>query len=206
VTLCAMCANGLTSLCQTGSCVYTTDDLNTKDSPSPINITEPKELSLNNGDDEEENSDSRFDSRFNGNSGRGSRVRGRSANYKDQQSTGRKYAARHFPLAKDQACEWQGQSNCGGGIYPIIGCIAGLQQARHHGPDKDVNNNESTNLHRICHFCHNRWHAANDPEYNWDRSSEYPPHNPRPMTSEEAQQSAFLSLKSIASKTKKIKD
>jgi hypothetical protein len=39
-----------------------------------------------------------------------------------------------------------------------------LQQARHHGPDYNTLNNDPTNVSRICHVCHNRWHAANDPQ------------------------------------------
>lgn len=91
---------------------------------------------------------------------------------KDQQSTGRKRAARLYPLHAESDCEWSGRSDCGGGTNPIIGCggisgiPAGKQQARHHGPDKNTLNNEPGNVHRICHSCHNRWHAANDPDYD----------------------------------------
>lgn len=84
---------------------------------------------------------------------------------KDQQSTGRKRAAEAYPLDKEAACEWQGLRNCGGGKYSIIGCSDGLQQARHHGPDKNTLNNEKGNVHRICAKCHNRWHTKNDEEY-----------------------------------------
>ena len=89
---------------------------------------------------------------------------------KDQQSTGRKRAARMYPLDRSGDCEWLGKSNCGGGPHPILGCglngiPAGKQRARHHGPDKNTLNNDESNVHRICHSCHNRWHAANDPDY-----------------------------------------
>lgn len=86
---------------------------------------------------------------------------------KDQQSTGRKRAAVMYPLDPEMDCEWARQKNCGGGSSPITGCISGKQQARHHGPDKNTLNNEAGNVHRICHNCHNRWHAKNDDGYVW---------------------------------------
>jgi len=89
----------------------------------------------------------------------------RDSSLKDQQSTGRKRAAKLYPLDKESPCEWQGLRFAGGGYVPIVGCITGRQQARHHGPDKNTLNNEGGNVHRICHVCHNRWHAANDSEY-----------------------------------------
>lgn len=85
---------------------------------------------------------------------------------KDQQSTGRKRAAEMYPLYRDLDCEWKGRKNCGGG-KPIVGCMDGKQQARHHGPDKNTLNNDEGNVHRICHSCHNNWHALNDPGYVW---------------------------------------
>jgi hypothetical protein len=96
---------------------------------------------------------------------------------KDQQSTGRKRAAKMYPLDTEADCEWQMKKNCGGGKLPIIGCLNGKQEARHHGPDKNTLNNEKGNVHRICHFCHNRWHTLNDPDYVW--GAIYDPHNPR---------------------------
>jgi len=86
---------------------------------------------------------------------------------RDQQSTGRKRAAKLFPLDSEASCEWKMQKNCGGGQFPIVGCLNGFQQARHHGPDKNTLNNEKGNVHRICHTCHNRWHTLNDPDYVW---------------------------------------
>jgi hypothetical protein len=83
---------------------------------------------------------------------------------KDRHSTGRKRAAELYPIIKHRACEWQGKKNCGGGI-PIVGCINGLQRARHHGPIKDTLENSPGNVHRICHTCHNRWHTINDDKY-----------------------------------------
>ena len=89
---------------------------------------------------------------------------------KDQQSTGRKRAAKQYPLYRDQPCEWAkatSESPMGGGKVPIpFGCD-NLQQARHHGPDKNTLNNEPGNVHRICHWHHNNWHQLNDADYNW---------------------------------------
>lgn len=87
---------------------------------------------------------------------------------KDQQSTGRKRAAKLYPLDREAPCEWLGKTGMGGGAKPINGCAVAdncTQQARHHGPDKNTLNNEPGNVHRIGHLCHNRWHAANDPTY-----------------------------------------
>lgn len=84
---------------------------------------------------------------------------------KDQQSTGRKRAARLYPLDETKPCEWSGLKRAGGGNYPIIGCSGNTQRARHHGPDKNTLNNDEGNVHRICHQCHNRWHTLNDKDY-----------------------------------------
>lgn len=83
----------------------------------------------------------------------------------DPYSTGRKRAATQYPLFRTNPCEWRGKKNCGGGKYPIIGCIKGLQQDRHHGPVKNPLRNEPGNVHRICKYCHNRWHELNDSVY-----------------------------------------
>lgn len=84
---------------------------------------------------------------------------------RDQQSTGRKRAAKLFPLDEEADCDWKMRKNCGGGKTPIVGCVNGKQEARHHGPDKNTLNNEKGNVHRICHTCHNRWHTLNDEKY-----------------------------------------
>lgn len=89
----------------------------------------------------------------------------REGTLKDQQSTGRKRAAKLYPLNPDAPCEWRGCKFAGGGPLPIVGCNSGTQQARHHGPDKNTLNNDEGNVHRICHRCHNRWHTKNDPVY-----------------------------------------
>lgn len=93
------------------------------------------------------------------------------ATLKDQQSTGRKRAAKLYPLDPEKFCEWSGKRNQGGGKSPIDGCgirpgtIIGRQFCRHHGPDKNTLNNEVGNVHRICTPCHNEWHAKNDKDY-----------------------------------------
>jgi hypothetical protein len=99
----------------------------------------------------------------------------REGTLKDQQSTGRKRAARLYPLNPEASCEWRGLKNSGGGPIPIVGCNSGTQQARHHGPDKNTLNNDEGNVHRICHRCHNRWHTKNDPVYVAGES--YPAHD-----------------------------
>lgn len=103
---------------------------------------------------------------------------------KDPQSTGRKRAARLYPLDKDLPCEWQGKKNCGGGKRPVVGCVAGLQVARHHGPVKNVTRNHEGNVHRICSRCHNHWHELNDLIYD---EADYAllPHDPMDASDEE---------------------
>lgn len=95
---------------------------------------------------------------------------------RDQQSTGRKRAAKMYPLDEEAECEWRMKRNCGGGDSPIVGCLDGLQQARHHGPEKNTLNNDPGNVHRICHTCHNRWHTLNDEKYVWSKVQN--PHSP----------------------------
>lgn len=135
----------------------------------------------------------------------GTRRLKRDATLKDQQSTGRKRAARLYPLDPDADCEWKGLSECGGGTRPIIGCVSGKQQARHHGPDKSTSNNDEGNVHRICHRCHNRWHAANNKEYDWT-STTVKGHRPRGHTPAEREQSLLDELMFRANKEKRIKD
>jgi len=85
--------------------------------------------------------------------------------YKDPVSTGRKRAKEMYPITAGMTCEWAGLKFAGGGVQPIIGCIGRPASDRHHGPDKNTMNNAPENLHRICDFCHNTWHAVNDPFY-----------------------------------------
>lgn len=96
----------------------------------------------------------------------------------DVKSTGRKEAAVRFPIEKGMPCEWRLLKHAGGGVKPIIGCINGIAQARHHGPDKNTLNNSTDNVHRICHKCHNRWHAANDVYYPSERPTGGTPYLP----------------------------
>jgi hypothetical protein len=85
--------------------------------------------------------------------------------YKDPVSTGRKRAAEMYPITSGMACEWAYLKQAGGGFVPIFGCIGRAATDRHHGPDKNTMNNAKGNVHRICAFCHNTWHGANDKFY-----------------------------------------
>lgn len=87
----------------------------------------------------------------------------------DPGSTGRKRAAVLYPITDDMVCEWAGLKSACGGVFPIVGCVGdpvrNKATHRHHGPDKNTLNNSEGNVHRICVFCHNRWHTLNDPAY-----------------------------------------
>jgi hypothetical protein len=86
--------------------------------------------------------------------------------YADPMSSGRKKAARVAPIKPGMICEWAWLAKAGGGVVPIIGCPGRPASDRHHGPDKNtLHNNVGVNLHRICDWCHNQWHAKNDPFY-----------------------------------------
>jgi hypothetical protein len=106
---------------------------------------------------------------------------------KDPKSTGRKRAARLYPIIADGRCEWQGKKNCGGGRVPIVGCIDGKQTDRHHGPVKNTTRNHSGNVHRICKSCHNHWHELNDLIYD-EKDYGLLPHDPEDATVEECAQ------------------
>jgi len=84
---------------------------------------------------------------------------------KDPVSTGRKRAAKMYPIEGGKVCDWAWRKNCGGGIEPIIGCTGRPASHIHHGPDKSTLNNEQSNISLVCEFCHNRWHVANDKYY-----------------------------------------
>jgi hypothetical protein len=103
---------------------------------------------------------------------------------KDPQSTGRKRAARLYPIDPEKDCEWQGRKNCGGGRFPIIGCVSGKQRDRHHGPVKNTTRNQQGNVHRICKSCHNHWHELNDIPYN-ELDYGLLPHDPVAASQEE---------------------
>jgi hypothetical protein len=99
---------------------------------------------------------------------RGGQLKDR-ADVTDWESTGRKRAAKLYPLNRENDCEWKGLKLAGGGPVPILGCLAGKQEAIHHGPDKNTLSNFVGNVHRICHTCHNRWHTLNDSFYPSER-------------------------------------
>lgn len=92
---------------------------------------------------------------------------------KDPISTGRKEAATRAPIGGQ--CEWAGLKYAGGGVNPIVGCGGRAATDRHHGPDKATLNNsrpedrDDYNLHVICGYCHNEWHAKNDSSYTVPR-------------------------------------
>lgn len=111
-------------------------------------------------------------------------------NLRDPSSTGRKRAARLYPIDNSAPCEWRGQRNCGGGRRPIIGCYDGNQKHRHHGPIKDTTRNESGNVHRICTSCHVHWHELNDLVYD-PKDNELLPHAPVPASDEETIQNVL---------------
>ncbi len=198
MSLCVMCSQGMTAMCLGSGC---TPQEVVNDVPNPETTTEST------SDEDNQISDTRTSALGRTAAGRNKR-RGtkRDAALKDHQSTGRKRAARAYPLNRSEPCEWQGNSNCGGGLRPIIGCVDGLQQARHHGPDKTVTNNDEGNVHRICHACHNRWHTANDKDYDWSISATYPPHKPVAMSAEDRKYAVLLHLQFMATKPKPVKD
>jgi hypothetical protein len=94
--------------------------------------------------------------------------------YKDPISTGRKRAAEMYPIHTGMVCEWAHLKKAGGGVVPIVGCIGRAATDRHHGPDKNTMNNAKGNVHRICSFCHNAWHGANDDYYGERPSPDKP--------------------------------
>jgi len=97
----------------------------------------------------------------------------------DPESTGRKRVKKMYPIEVGTPCEWSGLAAAGGGVHPILGCLNNPATDWHHGPDKNTLDNEkcsrgvgeSENVHIICSWCHNAWHAANDPTYpDYDRN------------------------------------
>jgi hypothetical protein len=155
---CVACLQGFTWECENGGCT---------DNPDNNNQSEPNSSTSSNTNGQ---TDSQSDLPFSEEAGEfdGREVRQHNdSSLRDQQSTGRKRAAVMYPLDREADCEWKMQSSVGGGPKPIIGCLNGKQQARHHGPDKNTLNNDRGNVHRICHNCHNRWHTQNDEIYVW---------------------------------------
>lgn len=110
--------------------------------------------------------------------------------FQDAESSGRKRAAEELPtdVLKTMICEWALLKEAGGGINPIKGCHGNVATDRHHGPNKNTLYNERrVNLHAICSYCHNLWHAKNDSTYEgerpkddtpWYPAGEYKPHDP----------------------------
>lgn len=129
----------------------------------------------------------------------------------DALSTGRKRAAIVGDIPVGMVCEWALLKEAGGGVEPIKGCTGYPAEHRHHGPDKNTLNNERAgedrpiNLHLICTYCHNRWHAANDKHYEGERpkddtpwlpTGDFKPHNPiEKMTRKEAQLAELMRTK-----------
>lgn len=96
----------------------------------------------------------------------------------DPRSTGRKRAARMFPITPGMVCEWANLKNVGFSPRNIVGCMGNPASDIHHGPDKNTLNNSKTsrgigigeNVHLICSWCHNAIHAANNKLYpDYDR-------------------------------------
>jgi len=197
---CIPCLRGLHSLCEEGvACECTHTVIIEQATPSTVNNEE-------NGEEDASQDDSIHWRQTNRVSGRNSRPRyKRDAALKDQQSTGRKRAARLYPLDPNASCEWRGQSNAGGGEHPILGCTNGNQTDRHHGPDKAVTNNEPGNVHRICSSCHHQWHADNNEEYDWQSTIRFQ-HSPYPMTDDEWWVAVERDIKRKERKLKRIKD
>ena len=189
---CIMCAVGYHISC-IGSCICA---LNKHQLTESTTVEEPVERE---SDDNDSDSESRY-----GNSGGRAYTSKSDRNLKDQQSTGRKRAAKLYPLDREAPCEWRRQAACGGGPHPILGCLQGLQEARHHGPDKSVTNNEQGNVHRICHRCHYNWHARNDGEYDWNETV-VSAHNPHEANIDELGDAAEIDLKYLANKSKRTK-
>lgn len=104
------------------------------------------------------------------------------------QSTGYKRATKMYKSLYGKRCEWAGLLLAGGGVQPIPGCMGNEATDLHHGPDKNTFNNakmsvgigDTENVHLICSWCHNGWHAANDQFYGeYDRSTDMVrPHTP----------------------------
>jgi hypothetical protein len=101
----------------------------------------------------------------------------------DVLSTGRKRAQMLYPITEGMQCEWAFLASAGGGIEPIVGCRGNtINQTkegphaghRHHGPNKNTIENSPLNVHRICTFCHNRWHALNNRYYGERPAADQP--------------------------------
>lgn len=208
MSMCPMCLAGLPSSCLTKSCESMVIEPTIQSIPQEtlsLIVQETGTINDEGGLVQGEEAGRLHSEREGNDRLTGRRSSGR--NKADSQSAGRKIAARRYPLEPEAPCEWQGKGDCGGGDFPILGCLEGKQQARHHGPEKNVSNNEYGNVHRICHYCHNRWHAANDPTYDWN-AGVWPAHNPRPLTDEERKTVAldYMRYQTTGRNRKKIKE
>lgn len=173
--MCLECAEGFHKLCSGGNCACQTCN----GEPEPI-ATSPD----NPGEDNDEGV---IAGRSRVASGKRRAKKLNERELKDPQSTGRHRAVTlHGRANPELPCEWRDKANCGGGSFPILGCITGVQENLHHGPDKNTLNNERSNIHKICSQCHNRWHTLNDPGYEWDGHHE--PHAPREPTIEDVKE------------------
>lgn len=114
---------------------------------------------------------------------RGGQVKDK-ASVTDLESTGRKRAAKYYPIPKvgepgyPMKCEWAGLKSAGGGVEPIVGCVGNEAKHIHHGPDKNTLENSVGNVHRVCAQCHNRWHTLNDKYYPSERPAGDTPYVP----------------------------
>lgn len=171
MTMCLLCAEGFTELCESG-CEKPKEKSN-DDQPKAL-----PEILADTDWLEPEKRNSRKGQVLDPNRKRDSRRKKNDGNLKDPHSTGRKRAVTlHGHANAELPCEWRGKANCGGGRFPILGCDNGVQENLHHGPDKNTLNNERENIHKICSQCHNRWHTLNDPGYEWD--GHHQTHSPR---------------------------
>jgi len=179
MAMCLDCASGFPELCEKGGC----------ERPKEEDEGHGKTISDILGDTdwlepEKRNRASRRGQTLDPNRKRDSRRKKNDGNLRDPHSTGRKRAVTlHGHANSDEPCEWRGRANCGGGRFPILGCDNGVQENLHHGPDKNTLNNERSNIHKICSQCHNRWHALNDPGYDW--TGHHESHAPRDPTEED---------------------
>lgn len=123
--------------------------------------------------------------------------------YKDPLSTGRKRAAQMYPIELGMVCEWAGLKYAGGGTTPIVGCIGRPASDRHHGPDKNTMNNAPGNVHRICDFCHNTWHALNDPDYG-ERPDHTQPFLPKGEWSQHDAETKATQAEILEAETKRL--
>lgn len=171
---CLDCGRGFHDECEQQPCCCNEDESNTERTIQPGGSSNEVES------DREEPS-------------QGSKVRNRNDSTSPQQrknvsvSAGRKRAAVEYEIDPGAPCEWRGKVNCGGGFYPVPGCLLGFQTDRHHGPDKTTTNNSSDNIHLICKPCHNLWHRRNDPAYGpTEKCPEgIKPHEPKWATEDE---------------------